>query len=268
MAKMSLYFFIAAFVTLGLATALYIWHAASRRQDVGRYASIASTSGLAFLTLSLLARWVAAGHAPYSNQYEFATSFVWGIGAVYLYLENQYRLRLLGAFVWPIALALLAYAALLPNEIQPLVPALQNNTLLTLHVGAAVVAYGCFTVAFGAAVMYLWQRRGQVSWLPPKEVLDDVAFKAVILGFPMQALVLILGSMWGNVAWGSYWNWDPKETATLLTWLVYGVYLHGRAVRGWRGTPAAVVLLVGFAATLFTFFGNYFLGGLHSYGGF
>ncbi|MBM2826765.1 MAG: cytochrome biosis protein CcsB, partial [Dehalococcoidia bacterium] len=99
-----------------------------------------------------------------------------------------------------------------------------------------------------------------------EDVLDDMAYKAVILGFPMMALVLILGALWADIAWGRYWGWDPKETASLLTFLIYGGYLHARVVRGWRGQPSAALLVLGFAATMFTYFGNYFFSGLHSYG--
>jgi cytochrome c-type biogenesis protein CcsB len=96
-------------------------------------------------------------------------------------------------------------------------------------------------------------------------VLDEIAYRAVMVGFPMMALVLILGALWAQIAWGSYWSWDPKETASLVTWLIYGGYLHARVVRGWRGQRSALLLILGFGATLFTYFGNYFFGGLHSY---
>jgi ABC-type transport system involved in cytochrome c biogenesis permease subunit len=87
-----------------------------------------------------------------------------------------------------------------------------------------------------------------------------------MIGFPLMALTIILGAVWAEIAWGRYWSWDPKETAALVTLLVYGGYLHARVIRGWRGERSAYLLLLGFAATAFTYYGNYFLGGLHSYG--
>ncbi len=107
-----------------------------------------------------------------------------------------------------------------------------------------------------------------MSWMPPKATLEEVSYRAVVIGFPMMILVLVLGALWANIAWGRYWGWDPKETATLITALLYAGYLHAYNLRGWRGTRSAVLLILGFAATVFTFLGNLFLGGLHSYSGF
>ena len=92
-----------------------------------------------------------------------------------------------------------------------------------------------------------------------------MAYRSVVAGFPMMALVIILGAVWADIAWGRYWGWDPKETASLVTWLLYGGYLHARVLRGWRGRRSAILLVIGFAGVMFTYFGNYFLGGLHSY---
>ena len=103
------------------------------------------------------------------------------------------------------------------------------------------------------------------SGWPKLDTLDDLGYKAVIITFPMLTIMIILGSVWANVAWGRYWSWDPKETAALVTWLIYGAYLHARVVGGWRGKRAAWLLVLGFAAIIFTYFGNLFFGGMHSY---
>ncbi len=268
MAKMSLYFLSAAFLSLAASTLLSLWYVFKRQERAGKYATLVSGLGATFLTMSLLFRSIVAGRGPFSNQYEFALAFAWGIVLAYLYIERSFKFRSLGVFVLPVALGLMAYASSIPNTIEPLVPALQNNLLLTVHVSVAVVAYGTFAVASAAAVMYLFQSRGSVSWLPPKDILEEVSYRAVVIGFPMMVLVLVLGAVWANTAWGRYWGWDPKETATLITALLYAGYLHAHNLRRWRGTRSAVLLILGFAATVFTFFGNLFLGGLHSYSGF
>jgi cytochrome c-type biogenesis protein CcsB len=139
--------------------------------------------------------------------------------------------------------------------------------LLTVHVATAIVAYGSFTIAFAAALLYLIQPEGGRWGLPKPELLDEIAYRAIVVGFPFLTLTVVLGAVWANVAWGTYWSWDPKETASLVTWLLYGAYLHARVVRGWRGNKAALLLLAGFGATLLTYFGNLFFGGLHSYAG-
>ena len=232
----------------------------------GRYGTILTVNAFAFLTASLVFRWIAAGHGPFSNMYEFSLAFAWGALALYLYFELRYRLRTLALLVLPIAMGLLIYATTLPSEITPLVPALQNALLLTVHVAVAIIAYGAFALAFGAAILFLAQRRDRIRWLPRSTVLDEMGYKAVMVGFPMMALVIILGALWADIAWGQYWSWDPKETASLVTWLIYGGYLHARVLRGWRGQRSALLLILGFAATLFTYYGNLFFGGLHSYG--
>jgi cytochrome c-type biogenesis protein CcsB len=148
------------------------------------------------------------------------------------------------------------------------VPALHHPPLLTIHVVMAVLSYGILTVSFGAAVGYLIQGdKDRFSWLPTHKVLDEVAYRAVIIGFPIFAALIILGSYWASIAWGRYWGWDPKETSALVTWLIYAVYLHARSLRGWAGRPAALILVLGFGAMLFTYFGNLYFSGLHSYSG-
>lgn len=267
MLKMSAYLFSAGFLTLLGATALYLWHVASRRADVGRYATVTAWGGAVFLGTSLVTRMLVSGHGPFSNMYEFSTAFAFGVVVSHGVAEYRYRIRSLGALVLPVALGLLAYASTLPSTIEPLVPALQNNLLLSLHVTAAIIAYGTLAVSFGSALLYLYQRRAGATWLPSADILDDLGYRAVMVGFPAMALVIIIGALWADIAWGRYWGWDPKETASLITWLLYGGYLHARAVRGWRGDRGAVLLIVGFGAVLFTYFGNLLFGGLHSYSG-
>jgi cytochrome c-type biogenesis protein CcsB len=266
---MSFYFFLSGFATIGIATLLYIWMVASKQADFGRYGTIFAWLGVVFLAGSLITRWVAAGHGPFSNMYEYSLSFAWGISLSYVLVERRYKARSLGAFVLPVAAILLWYASTLPSQIDPLMPALQNNWLLSLHVSVAIISYGIFTVSFGSAVMYLIQtEKNRIRWMPPATLLDEVSYKSVIIGFPFFALVIILGAYWAQTAWGRYWGWDPKETASLVTWLIYAAYLHARGLRGWRGTRAAVILVIAFASTLFTYFGvNLVLSGLHSYAG-
>ena len=185
------------------------------------------------------------------------------------------RLRSLGFVPLGVALGLFFYSWTLPKEIEALVPALQNPPLLTIHVGLAMVSYGILAMSFAAAVGYLVQARrlpdGRIverfAWLPSRDTLDAVAYRAVIVGFPVFATMIVLGSWWASIAWSRYWGWDPKETSALVTWLVYAVYLHLRNQRGWRGRPAAIVLVVGFVMVLVTYSGNLWFPGLHSYSG-
>jgi cytochrome c-type biogenesis protein CcsB len=210
--------------------------------------------------------------------YEFTIAFATGITAFFAAFERFYeddeRSRsagVIGALTLPVVFAMLALtAAFFPSDVHPLVPALQNTDLLAIHVAAMVIAYGALSVSFGAAVLYLAQggQRNRFARLPRAETLDDIAYRSVMLGFPVLALGIALGAYWANSAWGRYWGWDPKETSALLTWLIYGVYLHMRGLRNWSGTRSAVVLVAGFGAVMFTYFVvNLWVSGLHSYAG-
>lgn len=234
--------------------------------SIGRYGTLLAWFGVVVLAFAIVTRSAAAGRGPFSNMYDFSIAFGWGILFVYVVIDSRYRLRPLGLVLLPVSIGLMLYAASLPSDIEPLVPALQNNSLLTLHVSVAIIAYSCFAVSFGAAVLYLAQERLRTRLLPKLDSSDEVGFLSAALGFPFMTLVLVLGAYWANTAWGRYWGWDPKETASLVTWLLYAGYLHTRALRAWRGRRAAWLLVIGFIAVMLTYFGNLFFGGLHAYG--
>ena len=217
---------------------------------------------------SLAARAVIVERGPWGNMYEFSIAFAVGILGGYLFLQRRHPIRTIAFLPLGVALFLVGYASTLPATIEPLVPALDNPPLLTVHVAMAMIAYGVLAVSFGAAVGYLVQGEGdRYGWLPSHKVLDEVAYRSVVIGFPIFATMIILGSYWASIAWGRYWGWDPKETSALVTWLIYAVYLHARSQPSWRGRPAALILVIGFGAVLFTYFGNLFFSGLHSYSG-
>jgi cytochrome c-type biogenesis protein CcsB len=294
--KLSFYCFAAASISLGGAAIGYIVYAVGRirlRQatlatpagttvtaataefgpgsvSAGRFGTLLAWFAVFFQGLAVLLRTIAADRGPYSNMYEFSLAFIFALTLIYMIFERFYEVKQLGAIAITISCGMALYVWTLPahmREVDSLNPALQNQPLMTAHVSMAILAYATFAVSFAAAVLFLIANRRQISWLPSAEMLDDIGYRAVTLGFPMLALVLILGSVWAYRAWGTYWSWDPKETSALFTWLVYGVYLHTRSLRGWRGTRSAVILLFGFAAVIFTYYGNYFFGGLHAYGG-
>lgn len=220
------------------------------------------------LGLSLLLRGIVVGRGPWGNLFEYTVAFSFTVSAGYLLLGRRYPIRAIGFVPVGVALALFLYSTSLPKEIEPLVPALQNAPLLTIHVGMATIAYGIFATSFAAGVGYLVQGTGdRYAWLPSHKVLDEVAYRAVIIGFPIFATMIILGSWWASIAWSRYWGWDPKETAALVTWLTYAVYLHARNRRSWAGRPAALLLVVGFGMVLVTYSGSLWFSGLHAYSG-
>jgi cytochrome c-type biogenesis protein CcsB len=217
------------------------------------------------------------GHVPLSNLFESLIFFSWTVMLLYLIMEWRIQNRSVGPFVTPFTFLLMAYASLSPNisgQIQPLIPALKSNWL-TSHVVTCFMGYASFAIAGGLGFMYLLkgdEGRGGgkpalslARFLPSRDALDELIYQCAILGFIFLTLGIITGAVWAHYAWGRYWGWDPKETWSLITWLVYAAMLHSRYVRGWRGRRMAVMALVGLACVLFTYLGVNYLPGLHSY---
>ena len=241
---------------------------AASASPLSRAATWLTAIGAAALGGSLLLRGIVVGRGPWGNMFEFTAAFSFSVVTGFLILARRYAIGSIGFLATGVALGLLLYASSLPTEISQLVPALQNPPLLTIHVGMAVLSYGIFATAFAAGVGYLIQGEGdRFAWLPSHKILDEVAYKAVIIGFPVFATMIILGSWWASIAWSRYWGWDPKETAALVTWLIYAVYLHARNRRSWAGRPAALLLVVGFGMVLVTYSGSLWFSGLHAYSG-
>ncbi|WP_333784127.1 c-type cytochrome biogenesis protein CcsB [Thermocrinis sp.] len=210
---------------------------------------------------------MGAFHPPWSNLFEALTFWSFVAGAIYLIIERKYGVKLLGLFVLPIVFGLSLFAILKANaEIVPLMPALRSYWLY-LHVITAFVGYAGFTVAFGGATLYLLKEKyPSLSFLPSLDILDEIAYKSVVIVFPIWTASIILGAAWANEAWGGYWSWDPKEVWSLIVWLFFGAYLHTRQMLGWRGTRSAWILIFGFISVLICFFAiNLFFPGLHSY---
>ncbi len=232
--------------------------------------------GTVLLGVAVVLRGVAAGRVPWANMYEFAITGSLLVAVAYLLLARRYDLRSLALWVTGVLLLTIGLAVtVLYVPAGPLVPALRSPWLV-IHVAAATIAAAFFTLGMVAAALYLVRdvadRRGSegrfVSRLPSAVALDRVAYRTVAFGFPIWTFAVIAGAIWAEYAWGRYWGWDPKETWSLITWIVYAAYLHARTTAGWRGRRAAVVSLVAYATLLFNFFGvNIAFVGLHSYGG-
>jgi len=256
---------------------------AGKNKNLGLAGSWIAFAGLAIQTAAIGLRWkesydIGFGHAPLSNLYESVVFFSWTIILIYLLIDLKYKYRVIGAFVVPFALLGMAWAQLgLNTGIEPLVPALQSNWLL-YHVITCFLGYAAFAVACGISIMYLIKAAhdessssssgGVIAMFPSTRVLDDLNYRAIMIGFPLLTLGIITGAAWANYAWGTYWSWDPKETWSLIVWFVYAAFLHARITKGWVGKRAAWLSIIGFAATIFCYLGvNLFLSGLHSYGG-
>ena len=182
----------------------------------------------------------------------------------------KYHFPVLGAFASPVNFLIIGYAAMQSKEVHDLMPALKSNWL-AFHVSTAIIAYGAFGVSFVIAIIFLLRDRMSSKGfldqhIPKKEKLDVISYRSAALGILFLTFTILTGAIWAEKAWGSYWSWDPKETWSLVTWIIYAIYLHLRLRNGWRGRSAAIFAVVGFICVMFTYIGvNTFLPGIHSY---
>ena len=266
--------------TLFVLSTLFYWIGLVARSEFGSsVGSLLCWAGVVLGLTGMLVRWYESyligadvGHIPVSNLYEVFILFSLITALFYLYYEQHYATRQLGAFVMLVisaAVVFLMWYTVTRDaaEIQPLVPALQS-WWMKIHVPANFIGYGTFALSAMVASAYLLKSSGYlVDRLPSLEVLDDVMYKAISVGFAFFTVATILGALWAAEAWGGYWSWDPKETWALIVWLNYAAWLHMRLMTGLRGRVASWWALVGLLVTTFAFLGvNMFLSGLHSYG--
>lgn len=243
---------------------LYFRHWERGARWLGRAALIAHTVTLGF-------RVVESGRPPFVYLFEATLFFTWLLMVNYTLLESLIGLKVAGAFVTPITFVLLFSAAAMPREASVIDPTLAGSWV-AVHLSLSILGYAAFTMAFVLSVMYLLQEQQLRAKafsvlfrrLPALDVLDTWSHRLVAVGFALLTLGIISGSIWAGYAWGSHWSWDPKETWSVITWAVYGLYLLLRARFGWHGRKAAYLAMLGYAAVLVNFFVvNLFLNSLH-----
>ncbi|MEO6353685.1 MAG: c-type cytochrome biogenesis protein CcsB [Burkholderiaceae bacterium] len=266
--------------TLFLLSTLFYWIGLVARSDFGSaVGSVLCWAAVVMGFTGMLVRWYESyligadiGHIPVSNLYEVFILFSMITALFYLYYEQHYATRQMGPFVLLLIAAAVGFLLWYTvsrdaANIQPLVPALQS-WWMKIHVPANFIGYGTFSLAAMVGAAYLLKSKGFLAdRLPSLEVLDDVMYKAISVGFAFFTIATILGALWAAEAWGGYWSWDPKETWALIVWLNYAAWLHMRMMKGLRGRMAAWWAVSGLVVTTFAFLGvNMFLSGLHSYG--
>ncbi len=240
-----------------------------------------SLTWLAFFLLlaGVVLRGVWAGRAPWGNMYEFSISAALGVLGVFLIMSIKRDLRWLGLFVViPTLLWLGLAVTVLYTEAAQLVPALKSYWLV-IHVAAAIICFGAFTMAGATAGLALARGRaerrqgttevtGWTSRMPTSDRLEVLTNRVVAFSFPLWTFAVVAGAIWAENAWGRYWGWDPKETWAFITWVVFAAYLHARSTAGWRGSRASWIAIAGWVSFIINYFGvNIFATGLHSYGG-
>jgi cytochrome c-type biogenesis protein CcsB len=256
-----------------IATAAYLVYFISQNKKVRNIARIIMVVSGILQTLYIIFRFVLGGHTPITSQHEVVFFFAWATTWAYLSFRWRYSVKNFGTFVSTLIFCLIVISACSEKNIDTLLPALQS-VWLPIHGGVSLIGYGFLSLAFCGGLMYLLLEREIkskkfgyfFSRFPSLDSLDQLNNHCLSAGFTFLTIGIVTGSIWARQAWGTYWQWDPKETWSLITWFIYLVQLHQRFTVGWRGKRAAVMAVIGFAAVIFTLWGvTYLLGGVHSY---
>jgi cytochrome c-type biogenesis protein CcsB len=261
------------------------WSGATRsRWPAGSWLRVAfglTCVGALLHIIAILTRGLAEHRVPWGNMYEFIAAFTCAAVLTLLAASIRFRAYYMGLFVLlPVVLALAVDVLVIYTPAGSLVPALQSYWI-AIHVTGMIISIGLFIFGAVVTVMYLLVARyegqaaagqaragGILSQLPGATTLDRLAYRAILFAFPAWTFAVIAGAIWADHAWGRYWGWDPKETWSFITWLVYAAYLHARATAGWRGRRAAYIQIFGFVCLMFNLVGiNLWVTGLHSYAG-
>ncbi len=251
--------------------------ALGRPERIGRMgAALLMLAALLHLAAIVL-RGLAVHRAPWGNMYEYGMATTFIAVVTWIVILRKFPVRhLTGFLLTPVVILMFINGTMLYQIAAPVQPALQSYWLV-IHVSAAIIGSGVFLVPGVASVLYLFRASYDDNpekfpkfgpKLPAADVLDRIAYRTTIFAFPVFTFGVLCGAVWAEAAWGRFWGWDPKETVAFVAWVVYAAYLHSRATAGWRGKRAAIINIVGFAATVFNlFFVNLVTSGLHSYAG-
>jgi len=263
-------------ITVGLyalSTCFYVYSIAFQKEKYLKRATIIAGLGLVIHTVALGLRWVQAGHGPYMRRYEVYSSNVWI--AIAMFLIAQYfrpSIRVLGSILMPVSFLLIGMAVMASPEIRTL-PSTFKTYWLIVHILFAKLSYGSALIGTGLGVLYLIKEKKKeddnltefYKRMPKLEVLDELSYAFIGFGFLLLGIMIIAGSIWAKSAWGSYWGWDPVETWSLISWFVYGLYLHLRRTYGWKGKKAAWLAIGALGFLIFALFGvGLFYDSIHS----
>lgn len=248
----------AAVMVYALSTVLFVGGTVFAGKRLLLMGLASGSIGLALHTASFAVRWVRVGHAPFLGFYEVVSAYAFATVATVVFLGWwRAQLRPLGSILMPISLLALG-AAMLADKSDEIAGGMLASWWLTVHVLFAKLSYSSFIIAFALSVVFLLRERGLkpgsiLEKLPEQDVIDDLAFRAAAVGMVFLSVMIAAGAIWANESWGRYWGWDPIETWSLVTWLVYALYLHLRLTLGWRERRSAWVLVAALPVVAFSF---------------
>lgn len=263
--------YIAASAFYAISAAIYVFSFVFKKEHWLRYGAFCAVVGLVPHSIALLARWIEAGHGPYYSMYEVFSSYAWVSVAIFLLsVLRTNKTRFAGLMVMPVSFILMGLGFNVSMEISPVPPSL-NSFWLVAHVGFAKLGFGSILIATGMSIMYLLKEREPVRYkefferFPTTGIMDDLSYQFAAVGFIFLTIMVAAGAIWADQTWGRYWGWDPIEIWSLISWLVYGVYLHLRMNAGWRGKRASWLMVVNIVILIFSLFGTGIVyEGLHS----
>lgn len=244
-----------------LSACCFVYGFVFKKDNALKWGVITAIVGMAPHTVALGFRWYDTGHGPYLKKYEVYSSLVWM--GLFMFLLLQWRkpmLRTLGIIILPVSFLMIGRAVLSSSEIKPL-PETFHTFWLFVHIFFAKIAYGACLIGTALAGIFLTTEKKRcftADWLnrlPEPDIIDELSYRFIGFGFIMIGVMIAAGAVWANEAWGSYWSWDPVETWSLISWVIYGIYLHLRRMHGWKGVKAAWFSILAFAVLLFTMFG-------------
>lgn len=241
-------------------------HLVTQRKDAEKVAYLVFILGFVVFSLYLPLKWIILSAPPFVKLYETLLFLGWALSAVFLWAHIKYRVKSLGAFVSPIIFLLILLGFINQTGHEPLPPVLRS-IWLPIHASISLMAYAFFTLSFCLAIMFLIQEKqikrrnlGAIfRRLPSLDLTDTMMGRSIKIAFALLTIAIITGSIWAESAWGNYWSWDPKETWSLILWLVTAAMIHQRLTVGWRGKRFAIMAILAFVILLFTYFGVKFL---------
>jgi cytochrome c-type biogenesis protein CcsB len=226
-------------------------------ERLDRLAPRLAMPGLLIHGAGLLVWWRIVGHGPYMGRFEVLSSNAWVLLTVYLLFSHFYqKLRIAGIIVYPAAFILIAAGLFCQPEIKTLPPTFRSIWLV-LHILFYKIAFASILIAFAFSLFYLLRNRNRLqnfTRLPDLNTIDLIAYRFTGFGFAFWAIGMLAGSIWAYQSWNIFWNWDPVQTWSLITWVVFGLYLHLRRFFNWQGEKAAWLFLVCFALALLSLF--------------
>lgn len=250
-----------------LCTVLYLVHLLFKLPKVGQAATVVAFFTFLVHLVAFIVRWIESyqlgiGHLPIRGPYECLTFAAGAIVLFYLIIEHMIKTRAFGAFIFPLVFLFMVFATLsaqIDKQIVPLPEVLQGD-YMSYHLASCFIGYAAFSVSFVSSILFLVNRRGQggktegfKGSIPAPEVLDTISYRMIAIGFVMFTILIVTGMFRSSLIWGSYWEWDPVQTWSLIAWLVYAVILHGRFIWRLSATMTALLSLIGFALSIISF---------------